>query len=401
MGQKILKFSLFAAAIFLAVSPAAAKAAGITISAAGNQYQLTAAQIAAWHAPAEKTFSYVSFSPPINADSYVLRGLGMQKPQTIKTYSSKYDLFKIYQFLKKAQQDTDQPAENAVFAEANGTVTDFNPGEDGQSLDIQTNISKIIAALDDHQFSLNLDVSIVRPQVSLAETNSMGINKLIAQGDSNFSGSPSNRIFNIKAGVQKEMGVILAPGETFSFNKYLGPVDGEHGFLPELVIKKEGTIPEFGGGLCQVSTTMFRAAMNAGFPITARRNHSYAVQYYAPQGTDATIYPGVQDLEYVNDSPAHILIWASFPAKNVLRFSIYGTDDSRQVSFKGPFIYDKQPDGSMKADWYRTVTFADGKIEKDTFHSDYQSPALFHKVEEYPPAATAAPNTAASAAVTN
>jgi vancomycin resistance protein YoaR len=80
--------------------------------------------------------------------------------------------------------------------------------------------------------------------------------------------------------------------------------------LPELVIKKEGTVPEFGGGLCQVSSTAFRAAMNGGLPITQRRNHAYAVQYYAPQGTDATIYPGVVDLKFINDTPGDILIWA-------------------------------------------------------------------------------------------
>ncbi|MBU6447517.1 VanW family protein [Patescibacteria group bacterium] len=372
-------------ACLLALPYAATKAAGMAITAAGNEYDLTGKQISAWESSAATNFSYVSFAPAQNTDSYVSSSLGLNKEQYTKNYSSKYNLLKIYQFLKNVQQDTDQPAENAVFTENNGIVTDFNPGQNGQALDIPANIDAITTALDNHSAALDLQVTVVKPQVSLSDTNNMGIDQLIAKGDSNFAGSPANRIFNIKIGAQKESGVILAPGETFSFNQYLGPVDGEHGFLPELVIKSDSTIPEFGGGLCQVSTTMFRAAMNAGFPITARRNHSYAVQYYAPQGTDATIYPGVQDLKFVNDSPAHILIWATFPGKNMLRFNIYGSSDNRHISFNGPFVYDRQPDGSMKADWYRTVTFADGKIEKDTFHSDYQSPALFHKVEEYPP----------------
>lgn len=387
MAAKIFKFSLMTAvsACSLALPYADTKAAGMTITAAENKYDLTDKQLSAWGSLTAQKFSYVSFAPAQNIDSYVSSGLGLNKEQHTKNYFSKYNLLKIYQFLKNVQQDTDQPAENAVFTENNGTVTDFNPGQNGQAMDIPSNIDKITAALDNHLAALNLQVTVVKPQVSLSDTNSMGINQLIAKGDSNFAGSPANRIFNIKIGAQKESGVILAPGETFSFNQYLGPVDGEHGFLPELVIKSDSTVPEFGGGLCQVSTTMFRAAMNAGFPITARRNHSYAVQYYAPQGTDATIYPGVQDLKFINDSPAHILIWATFPGKNTLRFSVYGTGDNRHINFNGPFIYDRQPDGSMQADWYRTVTFADGKIEKDTFHSDYKSPALFHKVEEYPP----------------
>src|SRR6185369_10179137 len=116
---------------------------------------------------------------------------------------------------------------------------------------------------------------------------------------SNFKGSPKNRRHNITVGVEKMKGVIVPQGAEFSFNEHLGPVDGEHGFLPELVIKKNGTVPEFGGGLCQVSSTTFRAAMTAGLPITQRRNHAYAVQYYSPQGTDATIYPGSADLKFI------------------------------------------------------------------------------------------------------
>src|SRR4029077_4231542 len=117
-----------------------------------------------------------------------------------------------------------------------------------------------------------------------------------------------NRIHNITVGAAKFNGLIIKPGEEFSLKHSLVDVDDKHGFLPELVIKPEGVTPEFGGGLCQVSSTSFRAAMNAGFPITARRNHSFAVRYYAPQGTDATIYPGSSDLRFVNNLSSHALI---------------------------------------------------------------------------------------------
>jgi vancomycin resistance protein YoaR len=149
-----------------------------------------------------------------------------------------------------------------------------------------------------------------------------------------------------------------------------------HGFLPELVIKPEGVTPEFGGGLCQVSTTTFRAAMNAGLPITARRNHSFAVQYYAPQGTDATIYPGSSDLKYTNNLTSALLIRTRIEGRK-LYFDFFGTKDERAVTFDGPTVYDKKPDGSMKATWTRHVTL-NGETKDQTFKSTYLPPALFH-----------------------
>jgi vancomycin resistance protein YoaR len=220
-------------------------------------------------------------------------------------------------------------------------------------------------------------VDTTKPENSLAALNDLGINELIGHGVSKFNGSPKNRRFNIKVGVEKMKGIIVPQGATFSFDDNLGPVDGEHGFLPELVIKANDTVPEFGGGLCQVSSTTFRAAMDAGVPITARRNHAYAVQYYAPQGTDATIYPGSADLKFVNDTPGALLIWPYFPDDNTLVFDFYGTKDDRQVVLDKPVQYDRKSDGSMKATWTRHVT-KDGTTRDDVFKSAYRPPADFH-----------------------
>jgi vancomycin resistance protein YoaR len=168
---------------------------------------------------------------------------------------------------------------------------------------------------------------------------------------------------------------MIKPGEEFSFNKFLGEVDGVNGFLPELVIKAEGIVPEFGGGLCQVSSTAFRAAMNGGLPITERRNHSFAVVYYAPQGTDATIYPGYTDLRFMNNLPSNLLVWTRIEGSK-LYFEYYGTKDNRTVAFEGPYQYDKKTDGSMKATWTRHVTLRD-ETTTQTFQSNYVSPLLF------------------------
>ncbi len=226
-------------------------------------------------------------------------------------------------------------------------------------------------------------VDIAQPRTQLGELNNLGINELISRGESHFNNSPGNRRHNIEVGVSKFKGVIIKPGQEFSFNKYLGPVEADQGFLPELVIKGgEGTIPELGGGLCQVSSTAYRAAMYAGLPITQRRNHSYAVQYYAPQGTDATIYPGVVDLKFVNDTPSSILVWPYFPDKNTLIYDFYGTNDGRQVAINNPVQFDRQSNGALKASWTRTVV-KNGISDTKTFNSNYQPPALFHKTETF------------------
>lgn len=265
---------------------------------------------------------------------------------------------------------------------ANGRAVEFQPPQVGRRLNVYQTTLSVIQTLEKGGQVAPLVIDSASPRTELSELNNLGIKELLARGQSNFAGSPRNRRHNIAVGVSKMKGVLVGPGEEFSFNKFLGPVEAYAGFKPELVIKKTGTVPELGGGLCQVSSTTFRAAMKAGFPIVQRRNHSYAVQYYAPQGTDATIYPGVIDLKFTNDSPGSILIWPYFPDDNTLIFDIYGTADDREVTLDNPVTYDRRSDGSMKAYWTRTVT-KNGAVDKKTFNSVYQSPALFHKQEEF------------------
>lgn len=269
--------------------------------------------------------------------------------------------------------DLKQPVQEPALVIRNNRAVEFEPGQNGQAVDLYLLRQTILQSKESV-----VPVVIAKPQKNLGDTNSLGITELVAIGESNFVGSPRNRVHNISVGASKFNGIIVAPGEEFSFNKHLGDVDAENGFLPELVIKSGGLIPEFGGGLCQVSSTTFRAAMNAGLPITARRNHSFAVQYYAPQGTDATIYPGAVDFKFVNNLSSHVLMRTRIENAK-LYFEFYGTKDMRKVAFDGPIQYEKKPDGSMKATWTRHVT-ANGSVTTQVFNSTYQPPALFKKV---------------------
>jgi vancomycin resistance protein YoaR len=220
-----------------------------------------------------------------------------------------------------------------------------------------------------------------------------GIKKIIAVGESNFRGSSSARRQNIIAAKELFNGRIIKKGNSFSFNKLLGDISEEKGFVRELVIKGNETEKELGGGVCQVSTTVFRAAFSGGLPIISRRNHSYAVPYYKPFGLDAAIYLGSLDFRFRNNTPGDILI-QSFVEKDNLFFIFYGTDDGRKTVLNGPFIsdYKKAPDAivyetedlppgeisrisgahdGFTAEWVRKIE-KNGKIENETFVSTYR-----------------------------
>ncbi|OGE80804.1 MAG: hypothetical protein A3H72_02975 [Candidatus Doudnabacteria bacterium RIFCSPLOWO2_02_FULL_48_8] len=272
--------------------------------------------------------------------------------------------------------ETNQKSASAKLVIENGRAVEFERGQNGQSVDVYA-LSQLLIKQAGLAF---VPMFVSQPAVNLADTNSLGIAELVAVGESDFSGSPKNRIHNIKVGSAKYNGIIIQPSQEFSFNKFLGDVDAENGFLPELVIKRTGVVPEFGGGLCQVSSTAFRAAMNAGLPIVERRNHSFAVKYYAPQGTDATIYPGSTDLRFTNNLSSHLLIWTRIEGYK-LYYDFYGTKDDRLVEFDGPTQYDKKADGSMKAIWTRHVSL-NGQQSEQIFKSTYLPPALFHPEEQ-------------------
>lgn len=263
---------------------------------------------------------------------------------------------------------------NAKFKLVDGKAEEFVPSEYGRRLDIDASKRVISDAIINGLKKATLPVEIIEPAITLNRVNELGITTLIGRGESDFKDSPLSRIHNIKLGSAKYNGEILKPGETFSFNSILGEVDEQSGYQPELVIKKGKLIYEYGGGLCQVSTTLFRAAIMAGLPILERRPHSFPVRYYDPQGFDATIYPGVVDLKFKNDTYNHVLIQSRVEGTK-LTFDIYGPTDSKKVALDGPFQYDQKNNGSMKAYFIRKTYQGDLLIKEERFDSNYGAPA--------------------------
>ena len=252
---------------------------------------------------------------------------------------------KIRTYLNDIAPSVNIDPKDAKFTFADGKVSVYRPSAPGQVLNADKATGTVIKTLEDLNAGRELKIDLETKKAALDESivvniGQYGIRELVGSATTSFARSPSNRIHNIQNGASYLNGILIKPGEEFSTISYLGKIDGSTGYLPELVIKEDRTTPEFGGGLCQVSTTLFRAAMNTGLKITERRNHSYRVPYYEPPvGMDATIYSPKPDLKFVNNTPAHILV-QSIVEGTKITFNFYGTKDGRRVETSVPSVYD-------------------------------------------------------------
>ena len=337
-----------------------------------------------WNIDRETLTDWISFSPT-SKDSDDNNG-----SNPLSTMSGilnvSLDKEKIRGFLMNISPAINRDPVDAQLTMSGGKVTIFARSQNGVQLEAELTADKISRGITrlnttsirypSSQKNIEIIVTTRPPQIATDNIDTLGLTSLLGKGTSNFSGSPNNRIHNIGVGTAKFNGRLLKSGEEFSFNSILGEIGAQQGYLPELVIKQNKTIPEYGGGLCQVSTTAFRAAINAGLKITERYPHAFPVKYYNPQGFDATIYPLHPDLRFINDTPNNLLI-QSRVVGNKLIFEFYGTADGREVKIIGPKILSSKPDGSMKTVLYQEI-WRDSQLErKDTFNSNYKSPNLY------------------------
>lgn len=272
-------------------------------------------------------FSDADLAPLIKSDGTINQELASQKSSTIAS-------------------SVNRAAQNSVFVFEDGKVKEFTPSKDGIEVSQQELTQLIVETLSnlatstDKQLVITIPVQTTKPQITNSEVNDLGINELIGRGTSKFAHSIASRVHNVALAASKVSGVLIKPGETFSFNESLGDVSAYTGFQQAYVIRDGKTVLGDGGGVCQVSTTLFRAALDAGLPITERQGHSYRVGYYeqdSPPGIDATVYGPHPDLRFTNNTPADILIQAQADTKNMtLVFELYGTSDGRVAETTKP-----------------------------------------------------------------
>jgi len=283
----------------------------------------------------------------------------------------------IAQYVAGIAQQLNVAPEPPQVSTQDGRVTGFVPAKVGRAVEEDALVGAISAALqaraDSGAGSDQLIIPMRTTKMALTGLDSAaGITELVGRATTPFTGSPKNRIYNIKNGVKFLSGTVIQPGEEFSTLGTLGTIDNTTGYLPELVIKGDRTTPEFGGGLCQVSTTLFRAALDAGLPITARRNHSFRISYYEKDGNgtyigpglDATIYEPDLDLKFVNDTGNPILI-IGYVVGDKITFEFYGTRDGRTAHIVGPKTLTETPAGEPV--YIETTELAPGVIKQVEF----------------------------------
>jgi vancomycin resistance protein YoaR len=276
--------------------------------------------------------------------------------------------------------NVDQTPENAGLAMQDGLLNIVRPSRTGIKLDQPATVAGILSSLgrlaDDRRVTLRLETT----QADVNETNldTLGIKEQISEGETYFPGSPSTRLTNVRTGAKKFNGVLLKPGATFSFGALLGEVGPHTGYVPELVILQNHEEKQYGGGLCQVSSTAFRAALAAGLPITERHNHSFAISYYtwpySAPGVDATIYYPAVDFKFVNDTGNYILMQTVMSGVS-LKFAFFGTKTKTGV-LRGPTFISGDSDHTKpsRTVFYRDVLDLSGAVVKtDKFETRYKS----------------------------
>ncbi|MDX1664543.1 MAG: VanW family protein [Candidatus Promineifilaceae bacterium] len=316
----------------------------------------------------------------------------------------------VRQWLSEIQAQVYKAPQNArfYFDDATWELVLVEPHIHGRALDVEATLDRFMAQAATPNRSLPFVVEELTPTVhSRATAADLGITELITESTTWFYGSTPERKHNIARAAAQFFGIVVAPGETFSFNDYLGDVTEEAGFTTGLVIIGGRTVEGVGGGVCQVSTTLYQTAFWAGFPIVERWPHGYRVHYYDDgqgPGMDATVYKPDKpedawqeaDFRFVNNTDHYLLIENYYnETYQSLTFKFYSTRVGRRVVKEGPFFENEEPprpevweydedleEGEIKQmDWAvegadvtvnRRVYSADGSLlYQDSFFSPY------------------------------
>jgi vancomycin resistance protein YoaR len=251
-------------------------------------------------------------------------------------------------FLENLASKFDDRTENARFTFNADThqLELLQPAKIGRTLDIAATIQEINQQVFSGNHDINLVLEYTNPQVDdNATAADLGIRELVSARTTYFYGSSAERIQNIQTAAARFHGVLVAPGETFSMANILGDVSLDNGYAEALIIYGNRTIKGVGGGVCQVSTTLFRTAFFGGYPIVERHQHAYRVTYYEltrsgnvdtdMAGLDATVYVPVVDFKFTNDTPNWLLMetYVNVAARS-LTWRFYSTSDGRSVDWE-------------------------------------------------------------------
>ena len=232
-----------------------------------------------------------------------------------------------------------------IFNDESRELDLYQEGIPGINVDIPASKNAIQSAMTNGKNHAELVINTLNPEVADdATAEDLGITELVHVESSYFYGSDSARVQNIETASNEFLGVLVKPGETFSMAGIMGDISLDNGYSEALIIYNGKTIEGVGGGVCQVSTTLFRTAFFAGFPIEERHPHAYRVSYYEKvagnnrdpnlAGLDATVYIPLVDLKFTNDTPYWLLMEAYVNrSASRLTWKFYSTYDGRSVEW--------------------------------------------------------------------
>lgn len=300
--------------------------------------------------------------------------------------------------------EVNQSPRGKVISTDGNKVTEFKIISEGKELDENKFKNDLHSSIFNNREAVTLTVNVVTDS---NDKSKYGIVALVGEGTSHYAGSIKSRVHNLTLAAENTSGVLVPPGAIYSMNDSVGPIDYQHGFQSAYIIKGGRTVLGEGGGVCQTSTTLFRAVLNSGLPVISRYPHAYRVGYYEqdlPVGFDAAIFQPSWDFKFKNDTEAYILVQAyANIEEDSLTFKLYGTLDGRKVEISDPVIsgqapppepvYEDDPTlpkGTVQqvdyAVWGATSTFTrtvkkgDEVLYNDTFTSKYQPWRAVYKV---------------------
>jgi vancomycin resistance protein YoaR len=324
-------------------------------------------------------------------------------------FNLELDKAKLMPYLEQMAQAINQEPANARlnFNPETGELTVVEPSQEGHTLDLEATYQAVVALKNKSTHRVELPVQAQAPAIPSTNLDALGIKELVVESTSYFKGSSESRMKNIALAASQFDGVVVPPGELFSFNEHLGPVTKEAGFDESLIIQGNRTSVGLGGGVCQVSTTAFRTAFYGGFEIVERWAHGYRVGWYETNsvpGLDATVYSPDIDLKFRNDTAYYLMIkTASDLEEGTVTFQFYSTKTNREVIVSepeksdlikhGPPIYEPDPSlpkGMVKqVDWAvdgldvlvkRTVKQGEKILHQDEIFSHYEPWRAVYKV---------------------
>lgn len=270
------------------------------------------------------------------------------------------------------------PDQDSIYAKSEGYA------KDGITIDYKSALFNFRESIINGKETTDFTVK-TSPSKVINETGvDLGPLTLISQGRSGFAHSALGRKHNIRKGIKDRMhNILLAPGEEYSFNANLGVINRANGWEQSLAIfGGEELVPVPGGGLCQVSTTLFRALAGAGLEVLEKSNHTLYVLYYEEYGNglDAAIYPGSKDLKFRNDTQNYLFVQAYTDGDEAF-VELYGEPKHKSVELIGPIYSGRVPPEYLKLtdpnwneiSWIQKVTKTNGEVEENVIMSRYNS----------------------------